>query len=63
MQFAFCINAGNRFSTGMKVDGKAESVAEVSGKYSPELATVYAKEARRTCKKTERASAVKQTEL
>ena len=33
----------------MQVDGKSFEVAEYSGKYSPELSTVYAKEARRAC--------------
>ena len=33
----------------MHVEGKSFEVAEYSGKYSPELATVYAKEAKRAC--------------
>ena len=35
----------------MQVDGKSFAVAEYSGKYRPELATVYAKEAKRACDK------------
>ena len=35
----------------MHVDGKSFAVAEYSGKYSPEFATVYAKEVKRACGK------------
>ena len=38
----------------MKVDGRPCGVAEKSGVYSPELATVYAKEAVALCDTVER---------
>ena len=48
----------------MHVDGKSFAVAEHSGKYSAELSTVYAKEAARVCRNTERQDyAGKETEL
>ena len=48
----------------MYIDGKSFAVAEDSGKYSAELCTVYAKEAARVCRNTERQDYVgKETEL
>ena len=48
----------------MQVDGKSFAVAEHSGKYSPELGTVYAKEAAKACEGVERQEyAGRETEL
>ena len=53
-----------RIRGNMKVDGKSFAVAEYSGKYSQELCAVYAKEAARVCRNTERqVYAGKETEL
>ena len=51
---AGCSHEHRRIRGRMLVNGESFSVAEYSGKYNPELATVYSKEVQRVCNALER---------